>query len=120
MTVRRLKSYTGAEGRVYRYYFVGTRIAAANAPAHPATEYVFEISTDGTKFSPVSVFLPITAPVAWSAAHGRDLSDAEKYAGAKMRLLRALDASADLVREHPHFVLDADMLEELLAQLDLD
>jgi len=120
MTTRRLKSYTGAEGRVYRYYFVGSRPAVANAPAHPATEYVFDASTDGANFSPVSVFLSAAAPAAWAAAHGRELSEAERYAGAKLCLFRAFDTSTDLTQQPAQFLLDAATLEELLAQLDLD
>jgi hypothetical protein len=120
MTTRRLKSYTGAEGRVYRYYFVGSRPAAASAPEHPATEYVFDVSIDATNFSPVSVFLLTAAPAAWAAAHGRDLSDAEKYAGAKLRLFRAFDESADVAKQQRQLVLDSVTLNDLLTQLDLD
>jgi hypothetical protein len=120
MTTRRLKSYTGAEGRVYRYYFVGTRPAAAHAPVRPASEYVFDVSADAANFSPVGVFLPAWAPADWTAAHGRDLSEAEKYAAVKLCLFRAFDASPDMARERPPLVLDSAMLEELLTQLDLD
>jgi hypothetical protein len=120
MTTRRLKSYAGAEGRVYRYYFVGSRPAATNAPAHPATEYVFDVSTDGASFSPVSIFLPTAAPAAWTATHGRDLSEAEKYAGAKLCLFRAFDDSADVATQQPQLLLDSVILNDLLTQLDLD
>ena len=40
MTVRRLKTYTGAQGYVYQYYFVGKRPALADDPEAPATEFV--------------------------------------------------------------------------------
>jgi hypothetical protein len=120
MTTRRLKSYTGAEGRVYRYYFVGSRPASANAPAHPAVEYVFDISTDTANFSPLSVFLPNAAPAAWAAAHGRDLSAAEQYAAVKLRLFRAFDEFPDLPTQNPQLLLDAATLDEFIAELDLD
>jgi hypothetical protein len=120
MTTRRLKSYTGAEGRVYRYYFVGSRPAAANAPGHPATEYVFDVSGDAVSFSPVSVFLPIAVPAAWTANHGRDLSDAERYAAVKLRLFRAFDESSDLAKQRPQLILDTTAFDEFLGQLDLD
>jgi hypothetical protein len=120
MTTRRLKTYTGAEGRVYRYYFVGSRPAATNAPAHPATEYVFDASTDGASFTPVSIFLPIAVPAAWTVAHSRDLSDAERYAAVKLRLFRAFDESSDLAKHNPQLILDATAFDEFLAQLDLD
>lgn len=120
MTTRRLKSYTGADGRVYRYYFVGTRPAMANAPVRPASEYVFDVSTDATSFSPMSIFLPAEAPADWAAAHGRDLSEAEKYAAVKLRLFRAFDEFCDLADGRPHLVLDSALLDEFLTQLDLD
>lgn len=37
MTVRRLKTYTGAQGYVYQYYFVGKRATLPNDPEAPAT-----------------------------------------------------------------------------------
>ena len=43
MTVRRLKTYTGSQGYVYQYYFVGKRPAAG---VSAATEYIFDVSSD--------------------------------------------------------------------------
>src|SRR5271156_2679320 len=44
--VRRLKTYTGAQGYVYQYSFVGKRAALPDDPAAPATEFVFDVTSD--------------------------------------------------------------------------
>ena len=46
MTVRRMKTYAGSQGYVYQYYFVGKRPALAADPEAPATEYVFDVTSD--------------------------------------------------------------------------
>jgi len=46
MTVRRLKTYTGSQGYVYQYYFVGQRPAAVKPSEGPATEYIFDITSE--------------------------------------------------------------------------
>ena len=52
MTIRRLKTYTGSQGYVYQYYFVGRR------PAPEADEYIFDVTSDRKVTYAVSVFLP--------------------------------------------------------------
>src|ERR1022692_4329238 len=44
--IRRLKTYTGAQGYVYQYYFVGKRPALPDDPEAPATEFVFDVTSD--------------------------------------------------------------------------
>ena len=73
MTVRRLKTYTGAQGYVYQYYFVGKRAALADDPEAPATEFIFDVTSDRKLTYAVSVFLPETPagglePGAWASA----------------------------------------------------
>jgi len=75
--VRRVKTYTGAQGYVYQYYFVGKRPALANDPEAPATEFVFDVTSDRKLTYAVSVFLADAAVKAWAATHGRPLNDAE-------------------------------------------
>jgi hypothetical protein len=120
MTVRRLKTYTGAQGYVYQYYFVGKRAALANDPETPATEFVFDVTSDRKLTYAVSVFLPEAAVSAWDKTHGRSLNDAEQYAAAKLRLFRAFDEIEDLKAHGRRLTIDAPLLEEALTSLGVD
>ena len=84
-----MKTYTGGQGYVYQYYFVGKRAAMTNPMA--ASEYVFDVTSDRKTTFAVSVFLLRKRPRAWAASHGRTLTDAEQYGAVKMRLFRAFD-----------------------------
>ena len=88
MTIRRLKTYPGAQGFVYQYYFVGQRAALATDPEAPATEFVFDVTSDRKLTYAVSVFLPEKAVSEWAKTHGRPLTEAEQYAAAKLGLKR--------------------------------
>jgi hypothetical protein len=120
MTVRRLKTYTGAQGYVYQYYFVGKRPALADDPEAPATEFVFDVTSDRKLTYAVSVFLPETALVAWNQAHGRPLNDAEQYAAAKLRLFRAFDDVEDMQGHGRRLSIDLGLLDEVLRSLGLE
>lgn len=120
MTVRRLKTYTGAQGYVYQYYFVGKRVALAEDPEAPATEFIFDVTSDRKITYAVSVFLPEKALAGWSAAHGRPLNDAEQYAAVKMRLFRAFDELGDVKTQGRRLTVDSALLEEALASLGVD
>jgi hypothetical protein len=90
MTIRRLKTYTGSQGYVYQYYFVGKRLAAtSDAHESDATEYIFDVTSDRKLTYSVSIFLPHEVVAAWAESHGRPLADSEQYAAVKMRLFRA-------------------------------
>ncbi len=117
MALRRIKTYTGGQGYVYEYYFVGKRSALKEGPESPATEFVFDVSSNRkTKFA-VSVFLPIDVTATWEAKHGRSLSDAEQYGAVKMRLFRAFDELEDMLKDGRRLRLEAGVLEELLETL---
>ena len=120
MTVRRMKTYAGAQGYVYQYYFVGKRAALPSDPESPATEFVFDVTSDRKLTYAVSVFLPEKAVSAWTATHGRPLNDAEQYAAAKLRLFRAFDDLEDVVTHGRRLTVDASLLEESLARLGVD
>ena len=120
MTVRRLKTYTGAQGYVYQYYFVGKRPALAGDAEAPATEFVFDVTSDRKLTYAVSVFLPERTLVAWSQAHGRPLNDAEQYAAVKLRLFRAFDELEDVKTHGRRLTIDAGLLEEALASLGVE
>lgn len=120
MTIRRLKTYAGAQGYVYQYYFVGQRAALADDPEAPATEFVFDVTSDRKLTFAVSVFLPAKAVAQWVLAHGRPLSDTEQYAAAKLRLFRAFDEVEDVKVHGRRLVIDAALLEEALASLGVE
>ncbi len=111
-TVRRLKTYAGAQGYVYQYYFVGQRAALADDPDAPATEFVFDVTSDRKLTYAVSVFLLDKAVAAWTATHGRPLTEAEQYAAAKLRLFRGFDELEDMKTHGRRLVIDAGLLEE--------
>ena len=117
MTVRRMKTYSGAQGYVYEYYFVGKRPALANDPDAPATEFIFDVTSDRKLTYSVSIFLPQEPLTSWSQNHGRVLNDAEQYAAVKMRLFRAFDEVEDVKAEGRRLRIDSQSLEEGLASL---
>jgi hypothetical protein len=119
-TVRRLKTYAGTQGYVYQYYFVGQRAALANDPEAPATEFVFDVTSDRKQTYAVSVFLPEKAVAAWAHVHGRPLTEPEKYASAKLRLFRAFDELENVKSHGRRLVIDAVLLEEALASLGVE
>ncbi|HYX69813.1 MAG TPA: hypothetical protein VE825_11815, partial [Terriglobales bacterium] len=82
-----MKTYTGASGYVYQYYFVGKRPALESDAAAPATEFIFDVTPDRKSMYAVSVLLRQSALEAWARLHGRGLTDPEQYAAAKLRLL---------------------------------
>ena len=118
--IRRLKTYTGAQGYVYQYYYVGKRAALVDDPEAPATEFIFDVTSDRKLTYAVSIFLPDAARAAWSQAHGRQLNDAEQYAAVKLRLFRAFDEIEDVKEHGRRLSIDAGLLEEVLASLDVD
>jgi len=118
--IRRLKTYTSTQGYVYQYYFVGQRAALADEPEAPATEFVFDVTSDRKQTYAVSVFLPEKAAAAWVQSHSRPLTEAEKYAAAKLRLFRAFDELEDVKTQGRRLIVDAALLEEALASLGVE
>jgi len=119
MTVRRMKTYTGGQGYVYQYYFVGKRASLANA-AEASTEFIFDVTSDRKNMFAVSVFLPRAAVEEWAAHHGRQLTDAEEYGAVKMRLFQAFDEIEDLQAEGRRLNLDSADLVRVLSLLGID
>ena len=120
MTVRRLKTYTGGQGYVYQYYFVGKRAALADDPEAPATEFIFDVTSDRKLTYAVCVFLREGPLADWQSTHGRPLNDAEQYAAAKLRLFRAFDELEDMKGEGRRLTIDSALLEEALASLGVE
>jgi hypothetical protein len=113
--IRRMKTYTGGQGYVYQYYFVGKRKASSSA--RPSTEYIFDVTSDRKTMFAVSVFLSDAAVSNWGSAHGRALTDAERYAAVKMRLFRAFDEIEDMMTQGRSLEIDSPAIQELLADL---
>jgi hypothetical protein len=117
MTIRRLKTYTGSQGYVYQYYFVGQRPAT---DVSAATEYVFDVTSDRKTTYAVSVLLERRVIAAWAEAHGRSLADSEQYAAVKMRLFRAFDEVEHMQLDGRCLQVDLQSLEESLASLGVE
>jgi hypothetical protein len=116
MTIRRMKTYTGGQGYVYQYYFVGKRPARSA----PAIEYIFDVTADRKTTFAVSVFLSQEALTTWTNTHGRSLNDAEQYAAAKMRLFQAFDEIENMMAQGRHLLIDPTNLEQLLNTLGVE
>jgi hypothetical protein len=119
--VRRVKSYSAADGYVYQYYFFeGNR--AQRGGSHGG-EFSYVVSADRKSAFPFKIFVRQSALDAWAKINGRSLSSSEEYAVAKMRLFQAFDEGAaqapregQLAREA---VVDESNLEELLGRLGI-
>jgi len=120
MTVRRLKTYAGSQGYVYQYYFVGKRDALGDDPEAPATEFIFDVTSDRKITYAVSVFLPQASVIEWNQAHGRPLTDAEQYAAAKLRLFRAFDELEDVKASGRRLSINLPLLQEALSSLGVE
>ncbi len=115
-----MKTYTADTGLVYQYYFVGQRPALRQAVEAPATEFVFDVTSDNRTAFAVSVFLRDDAVEAWNRLHRRGLRDAERYAAAKMRLLRGFDVTANMLDGGRRLLIDAAFLDEVLSALGVE
>jgi hypothetical protein len=119
--VRRIKSYSAANGYVYQYYFYELNRVAVDGEA--AGEFVYAISADrGTSFG-LRIFVMQAALEAWARANGRVLTGSEEYAVAKMRLFQAFDEgvvplTAEAARE-VRLVVDETNLESMLRLLNI-
>jgi hypothetical protein len=117
MTIRRMKTYTGGQGYVYQYYFVGKRPALADKGNDPATEYIFDVTSDRKTTFAVSVFLPDEVVREWNVSHGRNLTDAEQYGAVKLRLFQGFDEIEDMMGQGRRLLVDSESLGQALATL---
>jgi hypothetical protein len=119
MTLRRMKTYTGGQGYVYQYYFVGKRAALAGDPAAPAEEFIFDVTSDRKTTFSVSVLLPQESLQEWSLAHGRTVNEAEQYGAVKMRLFQAFDEIEDMMKVGRRLLVTSEILENVLNTLNV-
>jgi hypothetical protein len=120
MTVRRLKTYTGQTGYVYQYYFVGQRPTLGSDPEAPATEYIFDVTSDRKTIFAVSVFLGPRALGAWAADRGRALTEPECYAAVKLRLMQAFDEVPDMLQSGRRLRVEPSEICSLLESIGID
>ena len=119
--VRRIKTYSAADGYVYQYYFFeGNR---AQRSGSPGGEFTYIISADRQANFPFKIFVKQAALEAWATENGRPLTSSEEYAIAKMRLFQAFDeglVKASSAGQQPGEVyVDEVNLEDLLGQLGI-
>jgi hypothetical protein len=119
--VRRVKSYSAANGYVYQYcFYEGNRVTYQGKAAG---EFVYAVSADRKTTFPLHIIVRQSALLAWAEANGRPLTSSEEYAVAKMRLLQAFDeGSVPLTAEAAeqiHLLVDESNLETLLEQLNI-
>ena len=119
--VRRVKSYSAANGYVYQYYFFeGNR---AERRGNPGGEFTYVISVDRRSAFPFKIFVKRSALEAWAKQNGRPLTSSEEYAVAKMRLFQAFDEDVVQVpadgQPPAEVLVDESNLEALLGQLGI-
>jgi hypothetical protein len=119
--VRRVKSYSAADGYVYQYYFFeGNR---GQRHDKPGGEFTYAVSADRHSAFPFKIFVMQSALDAWAKLNGRPLSSSEEYAVAKMRLFQAFDEGS--VKPAPggqqalEVLVDESNLEEMLGRLGI-
>lgn len=119
--VRRVKSYSAADGYVYQYYFFEGDRAQRNGS--PGGEFTYVVSADRKSAFPFKIFVTQSALEAWAKVNGRSLTSSEEYAVAKMRLFQAFDEG--LVKPAPkgqnpgEVLVDESNLEEMLGRLGI-
>jgi hypothetical protein len=119
--LRRVKSYSAANGYVYQYFFFEVNRIRLNG--RPVGEFIYAISADRKTTFGLRILVYQSALEAWAQANGRLLTASEEYAVVKMRLFQAFDegsvpltpeSAADLAVQ-----VDETNLEQLLALLNI-
>ena len=119
--VRRVKSYSAANGFVYQYFFFEVnRVADEHGPAG---EFIYAVSSDRKSTFGLRIVVRQSALRAWAQTNGRALTSSEEYAVAKMRLFQAFDDGAvppdSEAGSALTFVVDDSNLETLLQSLNI-
>ena len=87
--VRRVKSYSAANGYVYQYCFYEVNRIVEDGRA--AGEFIYAVSADRKTMFGLRILVFQSALQAWALANGRPLTSSEEYAVAKIRLFRGFD-----------------------------
>ncbi|HUN64336.1 MAG TPA: hypothetical protein VMU53_20215 [Candidatus Sulfotelmatobacter sp.] len=119
--LRRVKSYSAANGYVYQYFFFEVNRIRLND--RPVGEFIYAISADRKTTFGLRILVYQSALEAWARANGRPLTASEEYAVVKMRLFQAFDeGSVPLTPEGAADValeVDETNLEQLLTLLNI-
>lgn len=119
--VRRVKSYSAANGFVYQYFFFEVNRIADDSG--PIGEFIYAVSSDRKTTFGLRILVRQSALQAWAEANGRALSSSEEYAVAKMRLFQAFDDGAvppDMAADSAlAFLVDESNLDGLLQSLNI-
>ena len=119
--VRRVKSYSAADGYVYQYCFY--EVNRILHDGSPAGEFIYAISADRKTTFGLRIIVQQAALDSWARSNGRALTSSEEYAVAKMRLFQAFDGgavprTAEAAAEVA-LLVDESNLEELLRLLNI-
>jgi hypothetical protein len=115
--VRRIKTYSAANGYVYQYQFHEVR--PARREGQTGVEYIYYVTADRKTMFPVRIFVVRDAIQKWSHASLRSLNGTEEYAVAKMRLFEGFDEVPDFHTARPDLIVDDTNIGELLEKLNL-
>ena len=119
--VRRIKSYSAANGYVYQYCFY--EVNRVEERGAPAGEFIYAISGDRKTTFGLRIVVFQSALEAWARANGRALTSGEEYAVAKIRLFRAFDdGEVPLTSDAASrlsLVVDESNLEDMLQALNI-
>lgn len=119
--VRRVKSYSAANGYVYQYCFYEVNRVVEDG--RPAGEFIYAISADRQTMFGLRIVVFQTALDTWAQANGRPLTSSEEYAIAKIRLFRGFD-DGEVPRTAQSaaqlsLVVDESNLEDMLQMLNI-
>ena len=119
--VRRVKSYSAANGFVYQYFFF--EVNRIGDERGPLGEFIYAVSSDRKTTFGLRILVRQSALEAWGRVNGRALTSSEEYAIAKMRLFQAFDEDAvppdSEAGSARTFLVDESNLEGLLQSLNI-
>jgi hypothetical protein len=115
--VRRIKTYSAENGRVYQYQFHGIEQRERDGDAR--AEYTYYATEDRTTMHAVRVTVMRDALKRWSDANRRVLTGTEEYALAKMRLFEGFDEDDQVLGGKSELIVDDSNVERLLEKLNL-
>lgn len=112
--VRRQKTYSAESGYVYQYHYEGSR------PIQGGREYVFLATSGRGEPFPVHVRLLESAIGPWEESHGRDLSQQERFALAKLSMKQAFDERQAPDQLRTAVEPNSDQIAGILGMLGVD
>lgn len=119
--VRRVKSYSAANGFVYQYFFY--EVNRVSGETGESGEFIYAVTSDRKSAFGVRILVRRSALDGWARQNGRPLTSSEEYAVAKMRLFQAFDAAEVPPSVEPDsaitLVVDGTNLEGLLQTLNI-